>query len=77
MDWALAAHRALGCAGVSRSDFRWDERRPGTDGLFFLEINTQPGMTPLSLVPAAAAFEGMSYDQLVLTILGDGVSGDR
>ncbi len=65
MDWALMAHRALGCAGVSRSDFRWDESRPGTDGLFFLEINTQPGMTPLSLVPEQAAHCGIGFGDLV------------
>lgn len=65
---ALTAHRVLGCRGVSRSDFRWDEAR-GEAGLFFIEINTQPGMTPLSLVPEQAAARGISYDTLVQTIL--------
>ena len=49
-EYALKAHKLLGCRGVSRSDFRWDDER-GQDGLFLLETNTQPGMTPLSLVP--------------------------
>jgi D-alanine-D-alanine ligase len=62
---ALAVHETLGCRGVSRSDFRWDDRRPGTEGLYFLEVNTQPGMTPLSLVPEQAASQGISYRELV------------
>ncbi|MBP2299494.1 D-alanine--D-alanine ligase [Azospirillum picis] len=62
---AVLAHRTLGCRGVSRSDFRWDDSRPGTDGLYFLEINNQPGMTPLSLVPEQAAHVGISYGALV------------
>ena len=62
---AETAHRALGCRGVSRSDFRWDDTRPGADGLYFLEINTQPGMTPLSLVPEQAQYLGMSFADLV------------
>ena len=53
-DYALRAHRALGCRGVSRTDFRWDESR-GTAGLILLETNTQPGMTPTSLAPEQAA----------------------
>ena len=60
---ALKAHRLLGCKGCSRSDFRWDEER-GLDGLFLLETNTQPGMTPLSLVPEQAAARGISYGEL-------------
>lgn len=62
---AVLAHHTLGCRGVSRSDFRWDDSRPGTDGLYFLEINNQPGMTPLSLVPEQAAHVGISYGALV------------
>lgn len=62
MDWAEKAHRALGCRGVSRSDFRYD---PKTDRLVILETNTQPGMTPLSLVPEQAAHLGMSFEALV------------
>lgn len=65
MRLALIAHRTLGCSGVSRSDFRYDDGRPGIDGLYFLEINTQPGMTPLSLVPEQAAHVGLSFVELV------------
>lgn len=61
---ALDAHRVLGCRGCSRSDFRWDEER-GADGLFLLEVNTQPGMTPLSLLPEQAAVAGIDYPSLV------------
>jgi len=68
MDVALKAHRLLGCRGTSRSDFRWDDER-GRDGLFLLEVNTQPGMTPLSLVPEQAKYLGMSYGELVETII--------
>ncbi len=62
---AVLAHQTLGCRGVSRSDFRWDDSRPGTEGLYFLEINNQPGMTPLSLVPEQAAHVGITYGALV------------
>lgn len=65
---AVEAHRLLGCSGVSRADFRWDDER-GVDGLFLLEVNTQPGMTPLSLVPEQARHRGMSYTQLVQRII--------
>ena len=62
---ALKAHAALGCRGVTRTDFRYDPRG-GDDGeLVCLEINTQPGMTPLSLVPEQAAAVGISYGELV------------
>lgn len=64
MDWALLAHRLLGCRGVSRSDFRYDPQL-GKDGLFILEINTQPGMTPLSLVPEQALHCGIEFPELV------------
>jgi len=64
LDMALAAHRALGCTGVSRADFRWDDGRPGLEGLFLLEVNTQPGMTPLSLVPEQAAHRGIDFPTL-------------
>jgi D-alanine-D-alanine ligase len=70
LDMALKAHRVLGCKGTSRSDFRWDDEK-GVEGLFLLEVNTQPGMTPLSLVPEQAKYLGISYDQLVQTILED------
>ncbi len=61
---AARAHGLLGCRGVSRADFRHDPAR-GADGLFLLEVNTQPGMTPLSLVPEQAAHRGLSYPMLV------------
>ena len=65
---AVKAHRVLGCKGTSRSDFRWDEEQ-GEGGLYLLEVNTQPGMTPLSLVPEQARHIGMSYAQLVQRIV--------
>jgi D-alanine-D-alanine ligase len=64
MAWALKAHQVLGCKGASRSDFRWDDEM-GLDGIFLLETNTQPGMTPLSLVPEQAKHVGISYEELV------------
>ncbi len=60
LDYALRAHRALGCRGVSRTDFRWDEGR-GPKGLVLLETNTQPGMTPTSLSPEQAVQCGISF----------------
>ncbi|MFB0873737.1 MULTISPECIES: D-alanine--D-alanine ligase [unclassified Sphingobium] len=65
---ALRAHQLLGCKGASRSDFRWDDRL-GVEGLFLLEVNTQPGMTPLSLVPEQAAKLGIDYPTLVEMIV--------
>ena len=65
---ALDAHKLLGCRGASRSDFRWDDSQ-GVEGLFLLEVNTQPGMTPLSLVPEQARHIGMSYAELVQKIV--------
>ena len=65
---ALRAHQLLGCRGASRADFRWDDER-GLDGLYLLEVNTQPGMTPLSLVPEQAAKLGIDYATLVETIV--------
>ncbi|WP_238941072.1 D-alanine--D-alanine ligase [Sphingomonas sp. REN5] len=73
---ALEAHRLLGCRGASRSDFRWDDER-GVDGLFLLEVNTQPGMTPLSLVPEQARHIGMSYEQLVQAIVEEALADAR
>jgi D-alanine-D-alanine ligase len=64
MDMAAKAHRLLGCKGASRSDFRWDDER-GEAGLYLLEVNTQPGMTPLSLVPEQAKLRGIVYGELV------------
>ena len=64
MDMAAKAHGLLGCKGASRSDFRWDDER-GEAGIYLLEVNTQPGMTPLSLVPEQARVRGISYGELV------------
>jgi D-alanine-D-alanine ligase len=68
---ALAAHRALGCRGVSRADFRYDDRVERTGGLVCLEVNTQPGMTETSLVPELAAHEGIAFDELVRWMIED------
>ena len=68
---ALAAHRALGCRGVTRADFRYDDSRAGVEGLACLEVNTQPGMTETSLVPELAAHAGISFEQLVSWMVED------
>jgi len=65
---AELSHRALGCKGITRTDFRWD---PATGRLIVLEVNTQPGMTPTSLAPEQAAARGMSFEQLVGWMLED------
>jgi D-alanine-D-alanine ligase len=70
LDYALRAHEVLGCRGVSRTDFRWDEAR-GLDGLVLLETNTQPGMTPTSLSPEQAAAAGMSFGQFCAWMVED------
>ena len=70
LDYALRAHKALGCRGLSRTDFRWDESR-GIDGLILLETNTQPGMTPTSLAPEQAAHLGISFSGLCRWIVED------
>lgn len=75
-DIALRAHQLLGCKGTSRSDFRWDDER-GVEGLFLLEVNTQPGMTPLSLVPEQARHCGMSYEDLVEAIVAEALYDAR
>lgn len=62
---AAFAHEKLGCSGVSRSDFRYNDNEPGVSGLYYLETNTQPGMTPTSLVPEQAAHIGLSFGDLV------------
>jgi len=67
---AVDAHRLLGCKGASRADFRWDDEQ-GVEGLFLLEVNTQPGMTPLSLVPEQAKYSGMTYAELVQWLVDD------
>jgi D-alanine-D-alanine ligase len=68
---ALLAHRALGCRGVSRADFRFDDRMEGTQGLACLEVNTQPGMTETSLVPELAAHAGVTFEELVKWMVED------
>jgi D-alanine-D-alanine ligase len=68
MRWAEIAHHALGCRGLTRSDFKWDE---ATGKVCLIEVNTQPGMTPTSLAPEQAAYCGMDYDALVQWILED------
>jgi D-alanine-D-alanine ligase len=70
LDFALRAHRALGCRGVSRTDFRWDEAR-GLSGLILLETNTQPGMTPTSLAPEQAALQGLSFAEFCTWMVED------
>lgn len=70
MDYALRAHQALGCRGVSRADFRWDEEQ-GPDGLILLEINTQPGMTPTSLSPEQAGHCGIGFPEFCAWIVED------
>ncbi|MCB2050277.1 MAG: D-alanine--D-alanine ligase [Novosphingobium sp.] len=72
-DFALRAHQLLGCKGASRSDFRWDDEK-GVAGLFLLETNTQPGMTPLSLVPEQAKACGMDYADLVEAIVAEALA---
>lgn len=62
---AAFAHENLGCTGVTRSDFRYNDNEPGVSGLYYLETNTQPGMTPTSLVPEQAAHLGMTFGDLV------------
>ena len=75
LDYALRAHQALGCRGVSRTDFRWDESK-GLAGLILLETNTQPGMTPTSLAPEQAAHAGYDFGKLVRWMVED-ASCDR
>jgi D-alanine-D-alanine ligase len=69
-DYAVRAHQALGCRGLSRTDFRWDEAR-GLAGLILLETNTQPGMTPTSLAPEQAAHCGITFPELCRWIVED------
>ncbi|MEZ5716674.1 MAG: D-alanine--D-alanine ligase [Paracoccaceae bacterium] len=70
LDYAARAHEALGCRGLSRTDFRWDEAR-GLDGLILLETNTQPGMTPTSLAPEQAAHCGIDFPALCAWMVED------
>jgi len=73
LDMALAAHRLLGCKGASRCDFRWDDEL-GEAGIYLLEINTQPGMTALSLVPEQAKQRGIDYGELVERLIADALA---
>lgn len=73
LELALRCHRLLGCKGCSRTDFRWDDSQ-GIAGLFVLETNTQPGMTPLSLVPEQARHLGIEYGELVEIIIAEALS---
>ena len=68
---ALTAHQTLGCRGVTRTDLRYDDTKDGPGTFYVLEVNTQPGMTPLSLVPEIAGHLGISFDQLVAMIVED------
>ena len=70
LDYALRAHQALGCRGVTRTDFRWDEAR-GLAGLILLETNTQPGMTPTSLSPEHAGLVGLTFGQFCRWMVED------
>lgn len=70
-EMSLTAHRALGCRGLSRSDFRYDEAQAGVEGLYILEVNTQPGLTPTSLSPEQAALAGISFPKLVEWMVND------
>ena len=70
MDMAARAHGLLGCKGASRSDFRWDDEL-GEAGIYLLEVNTQPGMTPLSLVPEQAKLKGIGYGDLVERLIAE------
>ena len=75
MEMSVIAHKALGCRGVSRTDFRYDDTG-SKPRLILLETNTQPGMTPTSLVPEQAAYLGMSYAKLCRWMVED-ASCDR
>jgi D-alanine-D-alanine ligase len=72
---ALLAHQTLGCRGITRSDLRYDDTGGEQGQFYMLEINTQPGMTPLSLVPEIAAHEGISFEDLVVWLVEDAGCG--
>jgi D-alanine-D-alanine ligase len=75
LEVALAAHQTLGCRGVSRTDFRYDDTGSAEARLYLLEINTQPGMTPTSLVPDIARHAGISFDELVAWLVENAACG--
>lgn len=70
INYAVKAHNCLGCRGVTRSDFRWTENK-GKEGLYILELNTQPGMTKTSLVPEQAKYVGLDLQHLCLELISD------
>ncbi len=76
MEVALRSHQLLGCSGASRSDFRWDDSQ-GVDGVFLLEVNTQPGMTPLSLFPEQGGHLGMDYADVVEAIVAEALGREQ
>ena len=69
LDQAVVAHKTLGCRGITRSDFRYDDTDGDLGDLYFLEINTQPGMTSTSLVPEQASYAGMTFSELLIHLL--------
>jgi len=73
MHYAQTAHHALGCRGASRTDFRYDDTNPTQKHIVALEINTQPGMTKLSLLPEAAKYAGISYEDLVSLLVEEAI----
>ena len=75
LDIALRAHQVLGCRGVSRADLRFDDTAAGCGRLYLLEVNTQPGMTPTSLVPDIARHAGIAFDELVAWIAENATCG--
>lgn len=76
MEYAVAAHNILGCRGVTRSDLRYDDTKSNPGQLIMLEINTQPGLTPLSLVPEQASHAGIEFEELVSWIVENARCGD-
>lgn len=76
MEMAVIAHRALGCRGLTRSDFRYDDTVPHKEKFYLLELNTQPGMTALSLSPELAAHAGISFNALVKKLIEGALSGN-
>ncbi len=73
MDYSLRAHQALGCKSISRSDFRYN---PENGDICILELNTLPGCTPLSIVPDICRYKGISFDELIFTLIEDGLCRD-
>ena len=70
INYAVTAHNTLGCRGITRSDFRWNEKN-GKEGLYILELNTQPGMTKTSLVPEQAKYVGLDLQYICLELIKD------